>query len=429
MSRDRYALLGLGRARSPWFGHVALWSTSGAIPADFSKCLSAGEIRHKLGGMQPYSALLVEAGIAGLDRDLLDAAKRAGVPAFVIDSVADRASQWVELGATAILPPTLSPADLLGALTTHAQVISVQPEPLAEIVEEAVSATGTLIAVCGPGGTGASTVAIAAAQGFADDVLQSELVVLADLARNGEQAMLHDAGDIVPGIEELIDANRSHSPSRDDVRNLTFHIATRRYRLLLGQRRPNAWTGMPPRAVQESIRSLRRAFRTVICDITADFEGEHESGSADVEERNALARSSVLEANVVVVVGTAGMKGIHALSRTIRELIALGVSPSAIVPVINRSPKDARRRNESKNALLQLIQSAGQTVVVGPVVFLQERPVDEWLRDGTRLPKQFVEPLMSALTAVGAEVTPVLFESAPPERVEPGTFGILDEAG
>ena len=52
----------------------------------------------------------------------------------------------------------------------------------------------------------------------------------------------------------------------------------------------------------------------VVADVTGDVEGEAEGGSADVEERNHLARSAVLNSSVVVAVGAPGMKGVHSLA-------------------------------------------------------------------------------------------------------------------
>ena len=44
MAAERYVLLGLGTARSPWFTEVARWATVGSLPADFVKCISAEEL-------------------------------------------------------------------------------------------------------------------------------------------------------------------------------------------------------------------------------------------------------------------------------------------------------------------------------------------------------------------------------------------------
>ncbi|MST32488.1 hypothetical protein GHK86_07105, partial [Acidimicrobiaceae bacterium USS-CC1] len=76
MATERWVLLGLAPARAAWFGEVTRWSTSGALPAEFVKCLSAEEARARLGSGRPWSALVVDAAAPGFDRDLVDAAGR-----------------------------------------------------------------------------------------------------------------------------------------------------------------------------------------------------------------------------------------------------------------------------------------------------------------------------------------------------------------
>ena len=78
------------------------------------------------------------------------------------------------------------------------------------------------------GGTGRSTVATALAQGLAGDPRNLDLVCLADLALHADQAMLHGATDVVPGVVELVEAHRTGAPSIDDVRGLTWHVTDRR---------------------------------------------------------------------------------------------------------------------------------------------------------------------------------------------------------
>ena len=109
---------------------------------------------------------------------------------------------------------------------------------------------------------------------------------------------------------------------------MTFDVPRRGYRLLLGLRRPEAWSSLRPRAIDASIDGLRRSFQVVVADVTGDLEGEAEGGSADVEERNHLARSAVLHSSVVVAVGASGMKGVHSLAGLVRSLTAIGVLPA-----------------------------------------------------------------------------------------------------
>lgn len=433
MSKDRYVLLGLGRSRSAWFGNIALWTTSGAVPAEFHKCLSASHVRQRLSGLQPHSALIVEDGIAEIDRDLIETARRSKTPTFVISESAN-AQAWFDLGAAAVLPPDVSPTLLLQTLTAHAQIISAKSasDPTATI-EHLTDHQGRLLAVCGPGGTGASTVAIAIAQALATDVVEADHILLADFARNSEQAMLHDSPAVTPSVEEAVELHRHRRPTLDQIREMTFGVEQRGYRLLLGQRRVGAWTALPPVAVAATISGLRRTFRTVVADITADFESETDSGSMDIEERNALARITVANSDLVFVVGAPGFKGIHALTRTMRQVVGVGVNASRVIPVITRTPKRALERAEITKAISILGEKGTPSMTWNAPIFLPDGSVENALRDGTRLPKQLTTPLFVTVSALHNQhaafnmSVPGLTE---PERIVPGSMGTaaLDQA-
>src|SRR5687767_7798641 len=112
---DRYAVLGLAPPRTPWFREVARWSHDAVLPLEFVKCVSAAELRARLASGRPFSAVLVDAGQPGLDRDLVDASRAAGCAVLV---VADGrvARDWAAMGVAALLPFDVSRDDLLEAL-------------------------------------------------------------------------------------------------------------------------------------------------------------------------------------------------------------------------------------------------------------------------------------------------------------------------
>jgi hypothetical protein len=429
MSRDRYVLLGLGRSRSTWFGSLALWTTSGALPAEFHKCLSAMHVRQRLDGLQLHSALIVEEGIADIDRDLIEAARRADCPTFVISDTTNPQA-WIELGAVAVLPTDLNPTLLLQALSAHSKIISAsRDDESAGTVDHLTQSQGRLIAVCGAGGTGASTIAIATAQALAEPVTETDHVVLADFARNSEQAMLHDSPDITPSVEEAVELHRHRRPTIGQIRDTTFAVDRRGYRLLLGQRRVGAWTALPPAAVLATVAGLRRAFRTVVADITADFESEADGGSLDVEERNALARLTAANADIVLVVGTPDFKGIHALGRTMRHVGATGVSDDRIVPIITRAPKHPLRRAEISQALSTLSTIRSPALRWNAPVFLPDKPIENALRDGTAVSKHFTKPLAALVHALEQQRRAAARPTASittPERLRPGSLGLGD---
>ncbi|MEY2430836.1 MAG: hypothetical protein QOC92_561 [Acidimicrobiaceae bacterium] len=437
MRGERFVALGLAHARSGWFSELARWSTSAAIPVEFVKCVTIEEVRARLASGRVFSALLIDGGLPGVDRDLVDQALACGCAVIVIDDGRVR-RDWSMLGASAVLPAQLSRSELLDVLETHAVAIGrgdVMPT-VDGSTPSAGSWRGRLIAVTGAGGTGASTAAIALAQGLGSDVRYGGLMLLADFALDADQAMLHDAGDVVPGVQELVEAHRNGEPTTTEVRSLAFSAADRNYHLLLGLRRHRDWVAIRPRAFDAALDSLRRAYRAVIADIDPDVEGEQQCGSLDVEERNLFARVISARADVVVVVGLPGPKGLHRMVRLVDSLADHHVDPARIVPVINRAPRNPRARAELTSAFAQLVRPlvASRTPFAGPVYLPERRRLDDVVGDGVRLPEVLAAPLAGAVGAVLDRVATDAPSEAPeparwpePVPVAPGSIGTWTE--
>jgi hypothetical protein len=416
VTRDRYVLLGLARARADWFRTVGQWSTAAMLPAEFVRCVSSEELRARLRSGRPFSAAIVDATVPGLDRDLVAAADEVGCRLLVVDDPATT-RDWRGLGVAAVLAPAFSRDELLEVLAAHARMVG------AAVVDDQQPASGPtdppqgeLIAVTGPGGTGASTVAIALAQGLAAGLGQDSRgrrgargpdpeppsVLLADLCRVADQAMLHDSRVVVPGIQEVVEAHRTAVPRRTTLLDQTFEVPARGYRLLLGLRRPRHWAAIRPRALEATLDSLQRLADVVVADVDADVEGEVETGSLDVEERNLLSRATIARAGVVAVVGEPSMKGLYALVRTLTELLGFGVPVDRLVPVVSRAPRRPRARAELTAALTELLAAssgAGVSRLVAPL-YLPERRVDDALRDGVALPAPLPALAARAVAAV-----------------------------
>lgn len=430
MAGERYVALGLARVRAPWFSEVARWANSGSLAMDFVKTVSADEVRARLESGRPFSALLVDGGLPGIDRDLLEAARERGCAAIVV--AGDSGRDWLAVGASATLPADFDRSALEAALAEHAMPIGAADDlPGQPVVDDVVPGfRATTIAVTGPGGTGRSLVAAALAQGFAADVAHSDTVLLADLALHADQAMLHDARDVIPGVLELVESHRSGAPAPDEVRSLTFDIVSRRYRLLLGLRRHRDWTALRPRALRAALDGLRRSFTLVVADVDDDLEDEATTGSADVEDRNLLARSTISMADVVVVVGTTGPKGVHSMLRVVRDCLAAGVDAQRLVLVVNRCPKRGTTRAETARTISELLLAShpGETVL-GPVFVPERKQVDACIRDVAPLPDTVVEPITAAVRARLDATDRIDAMSVPDEPipVEVGSLGEWDE--
>jgi hypothetical protein len=424
--QERFMLLGLARARSAWFAAVGQWAHSSSIPCGFVKCVSADEVRARLTSRRPFSALIADESLPDVDRDLIATARGAGVAVLIVGD-GRVARDWIALGAASVLEPGFDRLVLLAALAEHAHPVPRDDaSPFASTDASPAPWRGKVVAVTGPGGTGASTAAIALAQSLGDDVRHGGLVLLADLCLHAEQAMLHHARDVVPGIQELVDAHRGGTPAADEVRAIAFTVVERNYQLLLGLRRARFWTALRPRAFEAAFDSLCRAYRVVVCDIGADLEGEDAGGSLDVEERHVMARTAALNADVIFVVGLPTMKGIHSLVRVVHDVLSAGVDAARIVPVLNQAPRSPRSRAGLTATIAELVAPAvGPRSVAGPV-FLPGKRIDDALRDGVRLPPGLGQPLAGAVGAVLGRTEGAKAEGGP-ARVRPGSLGSWTE--
>ncbi len=415
---DHYVLLGLSRRRLSWFARVATWCTDGVLPAQFAKCLSAAEVRARLDSGRLHSALLVDADARGLDRDLIDSA-RSRACAVIVVAAAELRVDTEALGIAGRLNPDFDRGDLLGLLASVAQIVPDTLSAPSDPVPEAVPGpwTGQLVAVCGTGGTGASTAAIAVAQVLGSDVRHRGLVALADLALHADQALLHGTPDVAPGVPELVDAHSRGRPDPAALQHGTFDVAARGYRLLLGLRRHAEWARLRPQAVRAAIVALMESFGVTVADVDADLEGDDECGVVGIEDRNLLARTTIALADVVCVVAAPGLKGLHALARCAQDLVGFDVPAERIIPVVNRAPRRPAQRAEFTAAFHGLVPA-----VVHPPVFLPERNgIEAAHRDVSRLPDALCGPLGGAVS-LALERPRRTFDVEGPRRVRPG-FG------
>jgi Mrp family chromosome partitioning ATPase len=431
---DRYVLLGAAPPRAAWFQTVGRWASSKALPAEFLRCVSLDELRLRLRSGRPHSAVLIDGELPGVDRDLLAEARQLGVAVLIVDD--RRRREWRELGATAVLARQLSRDELLEVLSSSARPVGAAdlPAPPVAGIETDVGGSA-LVAVTGPGGTGASSLAIALAQGLAQAGPDGDrpAVLLADLCRAADQALFHDSQVVVPSIQELVDGHRAATPDPAEVRAATFAVPARGYRLVLGLRRPRAWVTLQQRAVEQTLRSLQRLADIVVADVDPDVEGEAETGSVDIAERNALSRAALRQASVTVLVLEPSLKGVHAGVRVVSEHASFGTPLDRIVPVVNRAPRSPRARAELTAALGELTAasvgpSAGR---LAPPVFVPERAVDRMHRDVSSFPSSVTAPLARAVAAARARAASprALHQGPAPVPVVPGSLSAFTGGG
>ncbi len=389
MSAPRFVVLGLAPPRASWFAEVSRWATAGALPIEFVRCISADELRSRLAGGRAHSAALLDAAHPATDRDLIAACVEARCAPLVL---AARAGTWPELGAAAVLELPLEAAGLGEALAAHARPVDPADDLALEVAVDAVPWRAPLLAITGTGGCGTSTLAIGLAERLASRNGHGQ-VLLADLARRADLALLHGTGTVLPGLPEVVERFRTGVPEAQQLRAMTFAVPTTGYDLLIGMRRTSEWTSLRPRAVAAALEGLRRTWDLVIADVDPDVEGQRATGSVDLEERNALSRAALLDAAVVVVATRCGIAGTAALVRTTEDLLEVGVNPAAIVPVVNRSPRGVGQR-EVVAAWASLME---RTEVRPPLALPEVRRTEAVLRDVIGVPRRVTDPLLTAV--------------------------------
>jgi hypothetical protein len=249
-------------------------------------------------------------------------------------------------------------------------------------------------------------------------------VALVDACLDASQALVHDTGDVVPGLQELVELHRTGRPDVDQVRSMLWELPDRGYDLLAGLRRHRDWTALRPRALDAAVASLRRGYAAVVADVEPDLEGEAETGSLDIEDRNACARLLTTSADLVVVTGTDDVVGLHRLVRLLADLLARDVASERILPVVNLAPRGPRRRAETARTIARLLgELVPGAAVASPLMLPHRREVPALQLEGSPLARQLCAPVAQAVEALLERVPATSPASTEPVRVTPGSLG------
>ena len=431
MNNEHFVVLGVARPRTSWLGDVGRWANSSMLPIEVIRCVSVDEARSRLHSDRRYSALLLGEDCAGVDRDIIETARDARcAPIVITDTTAHR--DWENLGAVCTLTQPVTPEMLLAALREFAIGVDRRPasNPPATNVDD--SAAGCLITVLGAGGTGTSTTAIAIASHLASPAPNAKSsgkrrVALVDASLNADQALLHDLGDVVPGLQELVDLHRTANPSLDDVRNHFWFSPRHGYDVLPGLRRHRDWSTLRRRTTLAALASIHRSYDVVVADVDSDFEGETETGSIDIEDRNLLAREFATNADLIVLTTRAGVSGLSRSLQILRDLIEIGVDTERVLLVVLGAPRSTRHRSELSRTVRRLLNEAAPTrSIPTPVMVPIRRDFEPFIHDGTPPPRSALGSITSAvselLQQLGPSDSPPVFE-ATPIAIIPGHLG------
>lgn len=289
-------------------------------------CTGAAELDVLARGGRLRTAV-VDSGHGEVDLDLV-ARLAERCPVLVVAPTRAR-SRWEAVGA-AVVAELPSSAGAIDAAARRAAG-PVAPTPGLP----SAPALAPVIAVLAAEGASAAAAARAVALAIAKEGGGRGPIVLADLALGAPQRALHGIDDAAPGLPELVAAGRFGAPPHDLV-TAAVHPTRRGYGIVAGLRRHHDWVGVGSRSAQAALEALRAAAGTVVAQVDADLEGEAETGSIDIEDRNVLARTTVGAARLVVVAGGFRQADRVALTGTVAALQAYGVDPARVVVV--RSP-------------------------------------------------------------------------------------------
>jgi hypothetical protein len=394
MTDARYVVAGLARPRAAWFNDLSRWANAGTVPAEFIKCVGQADLLSRTGSGRPFSAVVIDGGLPGIDRDFISKAGANGATVVVVEDVRVH-TNWLDAGADVVLPTDFGPGNLIEALSSSSRLISrVEASDLIDVHDPTASPLrGHVVTVVGSGGVGVSTVAMAVAQAGGQSPAFSR-VLLADFCLSAELAMLHDTQAVSPGLQEVVEAHRTKTLDPEQLRALCFHVDGRGYDLLLGLRRRRFWTAIRPSALASAFTATTASFDLVVVDTDAELEGEAETGSVDIEERNVLARTAIRNADTVLTVGHASLKGLHALTRVISDLREFAVVDAMIQPVINFAPGNAKARAAYTKALRELLDTDSS---LATPIFVPFQQIDEAVRANSPLPASAVDPFRAYL--------------------------------
>jgi hypothetical protein len=308
----------LARRRPPWLPDGPIEVIWCATSSELAALARSGRLRGAV-----VEGLLVE-----LDPELVSLV-RAWCPVVVIDAPPARA-RWAELGAATL--PHL-PADLDGLRRALAEAGTVRRPPPRGAPDVGRAALVALLAA--PGGNGASTaVTLAGSLVLAG---AGSRVVLADLTLDAPHRALHGLAVDRAGVPELVRSARFGAPPSAAVRG-ALHPTAPGYRVLPGLLRHHDWVTVGEGAATRVLAAVRHEAEVVVAHIDRDLEGEPDTGSYDIEDRNVLARTTVRTSDLVVVAAGGDRSARLGLVAVLGSLAAHGVPHGRTIVVMPRAP-------------------------------------------------------------------------------------------
>ncbi|MBT3248961.1 MAG: hypothetical protein HN361_08945 [Actinobacteria bacterium] len=345
MSGQRYVLLGLASGAPGWMTKVQPVLDTGQPAGEFLPCAGIADLTNRLASGRPFSALLIDHRTVGLDRELIQRSHAAHCPVIVVGKETD-AGRWKSLGADEVISSFLADEDLRLALQRHGNLINqtdrfrksdTQTAPPA-IGDKAkwqnTSWHGRLIAVTGPGGTGASSVARALALGLGHDPRFQKSVALVDACLEADQAHLHGVDPGGKNLQQAVQAHRTGQPTAQELFTLMIQPSGAPYRLLPGLLRRRDWPAAGGSSLRSTLINIARHHLVTVVDVDPFVDLAPEEQPTSPSTPGEIARVVMNLADFVVVVGRPSERDAIAQQRTLNTLVAAGVDDKRISPLI-----------------------------------------------------------------------------------------------
>jgi len=380
--------------------------------ADLTELLAAAEAG--LGGLA-----VVSGDLDRLDREAVAVLHRCGVR---VVGLGDPARPWLAERLTAhgadLVVDVTGDGDVPDVVRDALSVLGDGPAPPVAEPEPATTVRrGATVAVWGPtGAPGRTFVAVNLAAELAA-LGRSTLLVDAD-TYGGVVAQVLGVLDEAPGVAA---AARAAGQGALDLPTLArlAPVVLPELRLLSGISRADRWPELPASSL-ELVLSQARALADVTVVDTGFCLEQDEMLSYDTRApaRNAATLTSLEQADLVVVVGTADPVGVQRLVRALADAADRGLALTRRV-VVNRVRPTVAGTRPGEAVAAALARYAGvDDVVLVP----EDRPaVDAAMLEGRAL-REVVpgSPARRSLAALAAEVASVVRSDAPGARVPVG---------
>ena len=349
--------------------------------------------------------LVVDDGTSFLSGQLVEGLRRREVPIVGIygadEPDVQGAAVLKRLGVDLVLPSTVEPEELLERLRTLCPKEGLE---LGQQVEEVFArvaldepSLGSVVAVGGPSGAGATEVAVA----------------LAALAAARSRTLLLDIDEVSPGVgrrlgrslyphllsavDELrggasLSNEGSDRLSKVLARAAPGHDEALPFDVIVGLHDPDEWVSLRPEDVVGLLHVSRSAWETVVVNL-----GPHLDDLSRWVPRYAASRAAAETASVVIATCEATPRGVVRFVDWLVQLTALRPA-GADVMVLNRAPRSPTRRAQLVEALREHVGDLVHDIVVAP----DDRAVQRASWDGILVPSR--RPFVRSLTKVAEHV-------------------------